>query len=250
MRDGVVTTETSRRRLLPVRPRGWWFDLVLVAGFIALTVALANGHLLALDEWVAGWAVDHRPTPVYVLLRVLNYLGQGGQVLMPIAIVLAALVAYRRRSIRPLLVFASVFVLTYVTIGPLKVWLDRAAPAFTGPERLVLFNPYASGIEAMSYPSGHVANALAWYCVIAVLLNALLRSLNRPLLSRRAYAALRVLPSIIVFCTTTWLAFHWITDSVAGLLLGLILARLLSRVPWDAIPLPGLPRGWDRPAGL
>jgi hypothetical protein len=83
-----------------------------------------------------------------------------------------------------------------------------------------------------------------------VLLNALLRSLERPVLRPWAYAALRVLPPAIVFCTTTWLAFHWITDSVAGLLLGLVLTRLLARIPWDAIPLPGLPRGWDRPAGL
>jgi membrane-associated phospholipid phosphatase len=248
MRAGVTTTK--RGRLLPVRPRGWWFDLALLAGFIALTVALDRGHLLSLDERVADWAGGHRPTPLYVVLRVLNYLGQGGQVLMPIALLLAALVAWRRRSVRPVLVFAGVFVLTYVTIGPLKIWLDRAAPAFDGPDRLVLFNPYASGTEAMSYPSGHVANALAWYGVIAVLLNALLRSLERPQLSPRAYALLRVLPPAIVFCTTTWLAFHWITDSVAGLLLGLILTRLLTRVPWDSIPLPRLPRGVERPAGL
>lgn len=245
-----MATESRRGRLLPVRPRGWWFDLLLLAGFAALTVALARGHLLTVDERVADWSGDHRPTALYVLLRVLNYLGQGGQVLMPIAIVLAGLVAWRRRSVRPLLVFAAVFVLTYVTIGPLKIWLDRAAPAFDGPDRLVLFNAHAAGIEAMSYPSGHVANALAWYGVIAVLLNALLRSLDRPPLSARAYAALRVLPPAIVFCTTTWLAFHWISDSVAGLLLGLILTRLLARVPWDAIPLPRLPRGLDRPAGL
>ncbi len=248
MRAAVTTTR--RGWLLPVRPRGWWFDAALVAGFVALTVALAQGHLLTLDERVATWAGDHRPTPLYWLLRVLNYLGQGGQVLMPIAILLAALVAWRRRSIRPFLVFAAAFVLTYVTIGPLKIWLDRAAPAFDGPDRLVLFNAHASGVKAMSYPSGHVANALVWYGVIAILLTALLRSLDRPALSPRAYAALRVLPPVIVFGTTTWLAYHWITDSVAGLLLGLILTRLLARVPWDEIPLPALPRGLDRPAGL
>jgi hypothetical protein len=83
-----------------------------------------------------------------------------------------------------------------------------------------------------------------------VLLNALLRSLDRPPLTAGWQVALRVLPPAIVFCTTTWLAYHWITDSVAGLLLGLILTRLLARVPWDAIPLPRLPRGLDRPAGL
>jgi membrane-associated phospholipid phosphatase len=59
-----------------------------------------------------------------------------------------------------------------------------------------------------------------------------------------------VLPPAIVFCTTTYLAFHWITDSVAGLLLGVVLTRLLSRIPYDDIPLPGLPAGWSRSAGL
>ena len=137
-------------RPMAVRPQTVWFDLSLLVGFVALTVALARGHLLALDLDVADWLSQHRPPPIYVVLRVFNYLGQGGQVLMPITIVLAGLVAWRRRSIRPLLVFAAVFVLTYVTIGPLKIWLDRAAPAFDGPDREILFNPAASGPRALS----------------------------------------------------------------------------------------------------
>ena len=55
-------------------------------------------------------------------------------------------------------------------------------------------------------------------------------------------SGLRVLPPVIVFCTTTYLSFHWITDSIAGLLLGLILTRLMARVPWDTMPLPRLSR--------
>ncbi|MEV8507239.1 phosphatase PAP2 family protein [Actinoplanes sp. NPDC051475] len=221
--------ETAVDSLPDQRVRSWWPDVVLLAGFVLLTFALARGHLLALDVQVADWVSEHRPTPLYWTLRVLNYLGQGGQVLMPVAILLAGLAAWRLRSVRPLLLFAGAFVLTYVTIGPLKIWLDRAAPAFKGPDREILFNPAASGKDAMSYPSGHVANALAWYFVIAVLLGVLLA---RPL-SKRAHLALRVAPPVIVFITTTYLAFHWITDSVAGLLLGLILARLLARVPWN-----------------
>ncbi|MFI5932545.1 phosphatase PAP2 family protein [Actinoplanes sp. NPDC051494] len=213
-----------------MRLRGWWPDVLLVAGFVALTVALARGHLLATDVAIADWVSAHRPAPLYWTLRVLNYLGQGGQVLMPVALVLTALLFWRMRSWRALVPFASVFVLTYVTIGPLKIWLDRAAPGFVGPDREILFNPAASGQYSVSYPSGHVANALAWYFIIAVLLNALLFA---PL-SPRVYLTLRVVPPVVVFITTTYLAFHWITDSIAGLLLGLLLARLLSRVPWEA----------------
>ena len=229
-----------------VRPRGWWFDLLMVVLFVLLTVALANGHLLKLDQDVADWVDQHQPAALHWIARVLNYLGQGGQVLTPVALVLAVLVARRRRSVRPLLVFVSAFVLTYITIGPLKLWFSRAAPHSLQPTKLELFNHLLpAGEYKVGYPSGHVANALVWYGVIALMIAALVRS---PL-SPRVRAAMRIVPPVVVFCTTTYLAYHWITDSVAGLLLGLVLTRLMARVPWDAIPLPRL-GGWERPAGL
>ncbi len=141
--------------------------------------------------------------------------------------------------------FIAAFVLTYVTIGPLKIWADRAAPTFDGPDKAVMFNPYASGVKAMSYPSGHLGNSLVWYAVLALLIAALLR---RPLRTGET-VAFRIVPVVIVFCTTIYTGFHWLTDSVAGVLIGLVLARLIERIPWDAVPLPRL-RGWERPASL
>jgi membrane-associated phospholipid phosphatase len=222
----------------PVRARpllGWWLDVVLVAAFAGLTVALANGHLLTLDQRLADWAFAHQPAPVYWTARVLNYLGQGGQVLMPVALILTGVLAYRARSWRAVLPFAAAVVLTYITIGPLKIWADRAAPRFDGPEKAVMFNPYASGAKAMSYPSGHMGNSVVWYAVIALLIGLLLR---RPLRTRESLAV-RVLPVVVLFCTTVYTGFHWLTDSIAGVLLGLVLARLIERVPWErVIPTP------------
>jgi membrane-associated phospholipid phosphatase len=223
--------------------QSWWLDLALVAAFVILTVALARGHLLTLDQRLADWVDAHQPGVLHWPARVLNYLGQGGQVLMPVAIVLAGLATWRHRSIRPLLVFVAAFVLTYITIGPLKVWFSRAAPHSKLADKVDLFNNLPPGEYGLSYPSGHVANALVWYGVIALLAATLIT------LPPRVRLALRVLPPVIVFCTTTYLAFHWITDSVAGLFLGLVLTRLMARVRWDDIPLPRLV-GWSRPAGL
>lgn len=232
----------------PVRNRpalGWWFDLALIAAFAGLTAALIDGRLLGLDQRVADWALTHQPAPLYWTARVLNYLGQGGQVLMPVGLILTALLVRRTRSVRAAFPFAAAFLLTYLTVGPLKIWADRAAPRFTGPEKTVLFNPHADGVYAMSYPSGHLGNALAWYAAIALLAAALLR---RSLHRWEAFA-IRVLPVAIVFVTTVYTGFHWLTDSIAGVLLGWVLARLIERTPWDAVPLPRL-RGWEQPTGL
>ncbi|WP_255689118.1 phosphatase PAP2 family protein [Actinoplanes sp. DH11] len=224
----------------------WWPDLLAVAAFAGLTAALAAGHLLAFDQRVADWALTHQPGFVHWPARVLNYLGQGGQVLTPVALILTGLLFWRTRSARALLPFAAAFVLTYLTIGPAKIFFDRAAPRFTGPEKTVLFNPHADGIYAMSYPSGHMGNVLVWYAVIALLLAAVLR---RPL-NRTEWLAIRVAPVVIVFLTTVYLGYHWVTDSVAGVLLGVVLARLIDRIPWDAVPLPAALRRWNHPSGL
>jgi membrane-associated phospholipid phosphatase len=212
----------------------WWFDVVLVGAFVALTALLINGHLLGFDQRVADWSLTHQPAPIYWTARVFNYLGQGGQVLMPVGLILTGLLFYRTRSWRALVPFAAGFVLTYITIGPLKIWAGRAAPRFDGPDRTIMFNPAAGGTEAMSYPSGHMGNSMVWYAVIALLLSALL---SRPL-KRWEWIAIRIVPVTVLFCTTVYTGFHWVTDSVAGALLGLFLARLIERVPsrWWARP--------------
>ena len=225
--------------------KSWWIDLVLVAAFVALTVALINGHLLVWDQQVADWAFGHQPAPIYWTARVFNYLGQGGQVLMPVSIVLTVWLTWRTRSIRAVFPFVAAFVLTYITIGPLKIWAGRAAPRFDGPDKTEMFNPHASGAAAMSYPSGHMGNSLVWYGVIALLTAALLR---RPLTKSESFLV-RFLPVVILFCTTVYTGFHWLTDSIAGVFLGLVLTRLIDRIPWVRIPL-GFLKSWNGPSGL
>lgn len=237
-------------RLRPVRPDGWWFDGLLLAALVGLTLALADGHLIGLDLAVREWVFAHQPAPAYWTARVFNYLGQGGWLLTPLSAGLAILVGLRTRSIRPLLVVAGAFVLTYLTIGPAKVLTDRAAPSSKLPpeETVKIFNSHLPPDEYdMSYASGHVANAIVWYGVIALLVVALLRTHGRTDPPKATYWLIRVLPPAILFCSTTYLGYHWVTDSVAGLLLGLLLDRVLARVPWDDVPLPALPRGVDRP---
>jgi membrane-associated phospholipid phosphatase len=249
----VGVRETTGVRPRPVRPAGWWFDLLLLAALIGLTVALTRGHLLGLDRAVADWADAHRPPVAYWAARVLNYLGQGTPLTLLTA-GLGVLLAVRVGSVRPVLPPVTAFILTYLTIGPLKLWTDRAAPSASVKEPYLppadavrLF--HTEGPFGVSYPSGHVANTVVWYGVLALLLLPLLRTYGRPL-RPGSRTVLRVVPPVVVFTTTTYLGWHWLTDSVAGLLLGLLLGRLLARIPWDTLPLPAALSKVDRPAGL
>ncbi|WP_204035670.1 phosphatase PAP2 family protein [Micromonospora qiuiae] len=247
-----TTPVRGRLRPAPVRPAGWWFDAVLLAALVGLTAALAAGMLFGIDRAVADWADAHRPTAARWIAIVLNYLGQGTPLTL-IAAGLAVLLAVRLRSVRPLLVPVTAFVLTLLTIGPLKVWTARPAPSASSKEpflpaerTLPLFQDDLPVRFAQSYPSGHVANAIVWYGVIALLLAPLLAGLGRAM-PRALVLVVRIVPPAVVLGTTTYLGWHWLTDSVAGLLLGLLLDRLLHRVPWDDLPLPGPLRNWGGP---
>jgi membrane-associated phospholipid phosphatase len=212
-----------------------------VAVFVVLTTVLWHRHWLGVDLAVRDWCDAHRPTPLYWLARGGNLFGQGTPLTL-ICLGIAALRAWKRpwlgldspateprgdtpagwRRWWPVLLVVTAFLLTYLTIGPLKLWTDRA-----GPHALVP-HPEHFGSGGQEYPSGHLANSIVWYGVLTVLLSPWL-----PLVWRRV---LRIGPPAILACTTVYLSFHWFTDTVAGIALGLFLDRLLHRVPWDNLP--------------
>jgi membrane-associated phospholipid phosphatase len=208
-----------------VRPDGWWWDAAMVLGFVAVTLAMATGALIGTDVALRDWCDDHRPSAAYWAARVLNLLGQGSW-LTGICLVLALLLVWRRHSVRPVLPVLTAFVLTFVSVTIVKDATDRPAPhahAGTG------FTRGHFGDGGVSYPSGHLVNAIVWYGVLALLLTAWL-----PEPWRRA---LRIVPPVVLCLSTVYLGYHWLTDTVAGVLLGLLLDRIIYRIPWDALPL-------------
>jgi membrane-associated phospholipid phosphatase len=198
---------------------GWWVEAGLVVAFILFTWMVAAGLTNGVDIAVADWCLTHQTTFTYWLARGLNFLGQG----TPLAIASLALSAWLWWRIRRWTAFAPTvlaYVLTYVTLGPLKIWSSRTSPNDNGPDPVEFFNRHADYV--MGYPSGHVVNAIVWWGVIAVLVG-------------KKSQALRVVPPAIVLCTTTYLGFHWLTDGIAAIILGLFLDRLIHRFRWEEI---------------
>jgi membrane-associated phospholipid phosphatase len=224
-----------------VRPEGWWWDGLAVAGLAAVTAGVATHALTGLDVWVRDWSDHHRPIVAYGVARVLNLLGQGGW-LTGICLVLGCLLAWRRHSVRPVLPVVLGFVLTYVTVTILKDVTARPAPHV---RPVYLTKPWDRGyfgLGGASYPSGHLVNSIVWYGILALLLRAWLTD--------RWRRVLHTAPPAILCVTNAYLGFHWVTDIVAGVLLGLLLARIIYRVPWDDLPLGRRlsAGGWAGPA--
>lgn len=217
-----------------IRVRSWWPEVLFGGGAVAVTVLLAVGFdpLLDLDVAARDWVDAHRPPWLYWTLRGINYLGQG----TPLALLclgVAVVFARRTRSIRPVLPVLAAYPAVYLAIGALKFTTHRAAPHYGGPE--LFADP-----TQISYPSGHAVNAIVWYGLFALLL-----ARHLPPVPVRV---VRIVVATGICFATTYLGFHWLTDTVTGLLIGLLLLRLLRRVEWETVALPGLFGEWRRDA--
>jgi membrane-associated phospholipid phosphatase len=205
----------------------------MLAGLVAVTVALLWQPVRDLDLAVLHFVDRHRPLWVERLADAGNRLGQGGA-LAGVAASIAVLLCWRRRSLWPLAPVAAAFLATGIVLKPFKLFFHRAFPhsfAFPDDLRVRLFSDPAKG---MAYPSGHAVNTIVWYGVIVALLATWFAT--RP----RLRTAVRLVPPVLVGFTATYLGYHWLTDMIAGVCIGLVLDRLLARAPWPGIGLPSV----------
>ena len=221
-----VTTDTSHGLGSPrVRPSGWWFDLLMVAIFVAITIALLNRQLLDLDKATLAWSDNHRDALTWWTGYALSCLGQGGPLTYG-TLAISLVLGWRRRSIRPVLVPVAAFLLTYLGIGPFKVLTNRAVPHHGPAEMFGLDH----GPFSMAYPSGHTANAVVWYSALMLLIG--------PYLPRWFYWAVRIGAPTTVAVTMVYIDYHWLTDVLAAIPLGVVLSRMLYRIPFETMSLP------------
>ncbi|WP_368662674.1 phosphatase PAP2 family protein [Kitasatospora sp. NA04385] len=108
---------------------------------------------------------------------------------------------YRSHSARPLLMMGSALLLLNVTVGGVKILTGRLGPHYAH---------YVGSPELFSggsiFPSGHTANAVVTWGVLAYLATRW----------RRTGAALAALTAASIGLTTVYLGTHWISDVFAG----------------------------------
>ena len=181
--------------------------LTWIAEEVYDSVKAADG-LSSLDEPVLELAVSLRaPHNVAIAQFITNLGGVIGLTMITVVIVVIMTVRWRSRTPVLLLSIGTAGSLLMTAVG--KDLVGRARPPVSSA-----IPPYET---SPAFPSGHALNNTVVACLVAYLLLLHLTSL----LWRIVSMALAVLWFVTIGLTRVFLGYHWLTDVIAGWLLGL-----------------------------
>lgn len=187
--------------------------LVLIALTVPVAAHPAHPAVLAgLDHAWLRLMLGTRAGPLTAAARALN-LAWAGVVYGVLCLVAVGVLLARRRFRAAAYVAATVVVATRLG-ALLKVVIDRPRPPIADR----LFHP-----GGLAFPSGHSVDAAALLAALAVTAVA-----TRP--GRRWTAAIVTVAAVLVAAamwSRTYAGVHWLTDTIAGVLLGVAVACAL-----------------------
>ncbi|NND74900.1 MAG: phosphatase PAP2 family protein [Ilumatobacter sp.] len=182
--------------------------VVVAAGGIAVGTifdAVDNDRGIAnWDESAAEWGANNATDASTRVLRAFTHLG-GTAGLLVILVSIGAVLYLRRRSWGPVLYLLIVGVGVAGLNNILKFVVDRDRPTVA----------QFAGHSGSSFPSGHSAAAAACWAAIALVV---FRRASRR--TRGVAAAGAVFIAVGVAATRVLLGVHWLTDVIAGVIVG------------------------------
>ncbi len=182
--------------------------LVLAAGAAAVGVLLVmvhnNSGLAHYDLSAARWGASHATHTSTRVLRDVSLLG-GTPAMILVAVAVSTYEYVRTRRPAVFAFVALVLVGEVVVVNLTKFAVDRARPTIS----------QLTGFSGTSFPSGHAATAAATFGAAALLLG---RGRSRSVRVMLAGGVAAI--AFAVATTRVLLGVHWLTDVVAGLIVG------------------------------
>ncbi|WP_330456943.1 phosphatase PAP2 family protein [Streptomyces sp. NBC_00820] len=187
-----------------------------LAFYLAIVWAVITTSWLVRLDWRVMFFRPYQQWPqIHAFLDYYVVLGQRG----PTAVMVAAWLgwrSWRQHTIRPLLTLAASLLLLNITVGAAKLGMGRLGPHYA---TVIGSNEMARGGDI--FPSGHTANAVVTWGILAYL-----ASTPR---ARRWLSALSAVTSLGVGLTTVYLGTHWLSDVLLGWAAGLL---IMLALPW------------------
>lgn len=191
------------------------FSATLAFYAAIIWAVLITSWLVRLDWQVMFFRPYQQWPGIHAFLDYYVVLGQRG----PTAVMVTAWLgwrSWRQHTLRPLLTLAAALLLLNVTVGAAKLGMGRLGPHYA---TTIGSNEMWQGGDI--FPSGHTANAVVTWGILAYL-----ASTPR---ARRWLSALSAVISLGVGLTTVYLGTHWLSDVLLGWAAGLL---ILLALPW------------------
>jgi membrane-associated phospholipid phosphatase len=187
-----------------------------LAFYLAIVWAVVVSSWLVRLDWQVMFFRPYQQWPqIHAFLDYYVVLGQRG----PTAVMVAAWLgwrSWRQHTLRPLLALGAALLLLNITVGAAKYGMGRLGPHYA---TVIGSNEMWRGGDI--FPSGHTANAVVTWGILAYL-----ASTPR---ARRWLSALSAVTALGVGLTTVYLGTHWLSDVLLGWAAGLL---ILLALPW------------------
>ncbi|MET8578417.1 phosphatase PAP2 family protein [Streptomyces sp. NPDC005012] len=187
-----------------------------LAGYAAIVWAVITTSWLVRLDWQVMFFRPYQQWPeIHAWLDYYVVLGQRG----PTAVMVAAWLgwrSWRQHTLRPLITLAISLLLLNLSVGAAKIGMGRL-----GPHYATTIGSNEMWLGGDIFPSGHTANAVVTWGILAYLASS-------PR-ARRWLSALSAVMSLGVGLTTVYLGTHWLSDVLLGWVAGVL---ILLALPW------------------